>query len=573
MNIKQKSWGILLLCLALLAGAYLGYLRFQSPRAESVEEVPVALEQAKEGPDFQLMLSDLKIMSKEVHSVDSEGLHAMHAYLLERLTALGYEPKEERYSLTMEEILALHQARCDFRGKPMEETEEFIREYSGIGDKPTMELNNISVLIPAENTEETIVFMAHTDSVKMGPGTFDDTVSVAALLESLRLMQGVTPQRNLLFLFTDGEEQGLLGAFKYLESHPEMKEKTALVLNLEARGNHGALIMFETSKNNLAMVKTLNEAVQRPVSTSIATAVYRTMRNDTDLTPFFMRDIPGMNFAVIENAKVYHTPEDNYQTFSRDSARVYLDTAASLVKYFATAENIQVQSDEEGVFFPLLGDKLVVLSQRVANGLSFGAGILSLGLMALYMMRRRVRLSRVLLSFVYYLLFLTATYFVCLGLVEIVHALHNFEEGQSMIGSSLSTPLFLLMALMSGGLGFTLMYRHKKSVTPLENALGALLLPAILCLALPFLFPAGSYLFFGITYLALFALVLTRLFPRAGLLWSMAAGFGMMLRIAPISYLVYVALTFYNAHLAVTLLMLPILTLGAVAGSERRQNA
>lgn len=573
MNIKLKSWGIVLVFLALLAGSYLGYLRFQPPKAALVEERAVALEEAKAEPDFQLMLSDLKTMSQQVHSVDTPAIHEVHRYLVERLTALGYAPVEERYSLTMEEILAIEQTRVVFRGRPMEATEQSIREKSGIGDKPTMNLNNISVLIPAENAQETIIIMAHTDSVKMGPGTFDDTVSVAAMLESLRLLKGLTPQRDMLFLFTDGEEQGLLGAFKYLEDHPEMKEKTALVLNLEARGNHGALIMFETSKNNLAMVRTLNEAVRRPVSTSIATAVYRTMKNDTDLTPFFMKDMPGMNFAAIENARVYHTPQDNYQTFSRDSARMYLDTVTSLARYFATAETIQVQSGEEGVFFPLLGDKLVVLPQGTANLFSWLAGVLALGLAAFYILKKKARLSRVLLSLGVYLLALVITYFAGMGFVEGVHALHHFEQGQSMVGSPLSTPLFLVMAMVAGGLCFWLMQRRKKAASPLENALGALLLPALLCLAVPILFPAGSYLFSVVTCLALLALLLCRLLPKGRVLWAMAAGFAAMLVIAPIGYLVYVALTFYSAHLAVVLLMLPVLTMGAVAGMEEAERA
>ena len=56
-------------------------------------------------------------------------------------------------------------------------------------------------------------------------------------------------------------------------------------------------------------------------------------------------------------------------------------------------------------------------------------------------------------------------------------------------------------------------------------------------------------------------------------LWAMAAGFAAMLVIAPIGYLVYVALTFYSAHLAVVLLMLPVLTMGAVAGMEEAERA
>ena len=79
-------------------------------------------------------------------------------------------------------------------------------------------------------SEEAVLFVAHTDSVKYGPGAFDDIVSVAAMLEGLRQLQGVIPLRDMVFLFTDGEEQGLLGAAKYVENHPDMAARTRLWL-------------------------------------------------------------------------------------------------------------------------------------------------------------------------------------------------------------------------------------------------------------------------------------------------------------------------------------------------------
>ena len=55
--------------------------------------------------------------------------------------------------------------------------------------------------------------MAHYDSVAAGPGISDDLAGVAAWLEVARALgHGPAPSRDVLFLFADGEEMGLLGA-------------------------------------------------------------------------------------------------------------------------------------------------------------------------------------------------------------------------------------------------------------------------------------------------------------------------------------------------------------------------
>jgi Zn-dependent M28 family amino/carboxypeptidase len=140
---------------------------------------------------------------------------------------------------------------------------------------------------------------------------FDDIVSVAALLEGLRAVQGKETARDLLFLFTDGEEQGLLGAAKFVTDHPEYQQRTRLVVNWEARGNSGVLILFQTTDNNLGIIQNYRQAVSHPFSLSIATSIYKTMPNDTDLTHFINAGYPGINFAVICSPHVYHTELDN----------------------------------------------------------------------------------------------------------------------------------------------------------------------------------------------------------------------------------------------------------------------
>lgn len=73
--------------------------------------------------------------------------------------------------------------------------------------------NVYATLSSGEPSAETVVLGAHYDSVLRAPGASDDATGVAAVLAVAREMARVTPRRrDLLFVFFDEEERGLLGS-------------------------------------------------------------------------------------------------------------------------------------------------------------------------------------------------------------------------------------------------------------------------------------------------------------------------------------------------------------------------
>jgi hypothetical protein len=92
-----------------------------------------------------------------------------------------------------------------------------------------------------------IVLMAHYDSVGAGPGAGDDASGVATILETVRALKAgkETGGHPIRVLFTDGEENGLLGASAYLRD-PAARAETGAVVNMEARGNNGPSYLFQT---------------------------------------------------------------------------------------------------------------------------------------------------------------------------------------------------------------------------------------------------------------------------------------------------------------------------------------
>jgi acetylornithine deacetylase/succinyl-diaminopimelate desuccinylase-like protein len=100
-------------------------------------------------------------------------------------------------------------------------------------------VHNVLVRIPGKISGKALLLAAHYDSTHTGPGAADDGASVAAILEALRALKNLPPlQNDLICIFTDGEEAGLLGAETFVSEHPWAKA-IGLALNFEYRGNRG----------------------------------------------------------------------------------------------------------------------------------------------------------------------------------------------------------------------------------------------------------------------------------------------------------------------------------------------
>jgi acetylornithine deacetylase/succinyl-diaminopimelate desuccinylase-like protein len=99
--------------------------------------------------------------------------------------------------------------------------------------KQAVQIQNVLVKISGTRSSKAVLLSAHYDSVATGPGAADDGASVAAILETLRAIKTQPAlQNDLICLFTDSEESGLLGAKAFVEQHPWTKE-IGMVLNFE----------------------------------------------------------------------------------------------------------------------------------------------------------------------------------------------------------------------------------------------------------------------------------------------------------------------------------------------------
>jgi hypothetical protein len=162
---------------------------------------------------------------------------------------------------------------------------------------------------------------------------------------------------DVIFLFTDGEEAGLLGAKAFLFNHPWSKD-IGLVINFDSRGNKGPAVMYETSPENRWLIAQFARAAVRPTSSSLMSEVYKLLPHDTDFTVFKDAGLPGFNFALIEGSSSYHDPSDTFDRVDPGSLRLLVESALALTSHFG---NLQLNHDDHGaaVYFDVLGVTLL----------------------------------------------------------------------------------------------------------------------------------------------------------------------------------------------------------------------
>ncbi|KOX20716.1 hypothetical protein ADK67_28770 [Saccharothrix sp. NRRL B-16348] len=208
---------------------------------------------------------------------------------------------------------------------------------------------------PAVSGGKALLLVAHYDSVPTGPGAADDGAAVAAMLETLRALTTGGVRNDVVFLFTDGEEVGALGAEAYVRRNGV--DGVGAVLNWEARGSGGPVWMFQTGDDNAAFVSAFGEASSRPIANSFAYEVYRRMPNYSDFTVFQEAGARGLNSAFIEHVDDYHSPYDDLERLDRGSLQHHGETMVGLVR--ALGDRDLRAGDGDAVYFDLFSRVLV----------------------------------------------------------------------------------------------------------------------------------------------------------------------------------------------------------------------
>jgi hypothetical protein len=204
-----------------------------------------------------------------------------------------------------------------------------------------VEVSNIIGVIPGSDPklkDEYIVIGGHLDHVgdnKNGTynsGALDNASGVATLMEVAKAIKEAKepPKKTILFIAFNGEEEGLFGAYHYVENpvFPMNKDNT-VVINIDMVGSKN--IMPLTLGNYSELETKLREDLFK-YAKDLGMECTKAKESASDHTPFAERDIQALTLIHmdIENP-AYHTPKDKVED-TIDQERI--GQVAKLVLYY-----------------------------------------------------------------------------------------------------------------------------------------------------------------------------------------------------------------------------------------------
>ena len=317
------------LALCIVLATVIAWAASKTPTPAGIDAPREAFSAARAWPDVQAI-------GARPHPIGSAGHDLARDLIVRRLWALGLSPQV-------------------WRGRALERFDERGEAYIEGG-----EIQDIIAVLPGRSrAKPAVAIMAHYDSVPASPGAADDTVGVAAALETARALKASgSHDRDVVLLLTDGEEAGLLGARAFFADNP-LARHIGAVLNLESRGGGGRAIMFQTGPGDGAMIDLFARTAAGPTASSLTGFVYAHMPNDTDFTISSALGLPGFNFAFIGRPFDYHAASSTSAVTERGSLQHIGQQALAAARALADAPDLPPRRADV-VYQDLLGGPVIV---------------------------------------------------------------------------------------------------------------------------------------------------------------------------------------------------------------------
>lgn len=338
------------------------------------------------------VVKDIEVMSKEHHSVaHPEERAAVREYLIGRLQDLGAD--------------TVRVFSYDSLVGPKNKHVEYVFDAHDI-------VADFAPLTVSEGKPTELLFVAHYDSRYSQPfakdtvwsyGAADDGYGVGVILETVsQLLKNRTEwKQGVKVLFTDAEEVGMMGMTAIWENDRDVFENVGLMINVEARGTWGPVLLFEACPGNEKVLDLYASASKFPFTYSLTTVVYNFMPNFTDFT--IVKDsIPGLNFSNIADVNHYHTHLDNFSNISEKTIQHYGEQVLPLAEAYVTGEEYKdvnaMKAEKDAVNFtiPALGlFNFSKIGYTIVNVVVF---VLFLLLFGMEGVRGRIKVQKVLVK-------------------------------------------------------------------------------------------------------------------------------------------------------------------------------
>ena len=275
----------------------------------------------------------------------------------------------------------------------------------------TGNIYNIIAKLKGKDSGKAVAIVAHYDSQPNTPGAGDDGANCAAMLEVARILKAGSPLKNdILFLFTDGEEEGLLGAAGFVQDS-SWRDKVGIVLNFEGRGSSGVSNMFETNPENGWSITEYARSGAHLNANSLSYELYKILPNNTDYTIFKQAGIAGLNHAYIDRFVDYHSMTDRPENFDQDTYQEQGDNMLSLAWHFGNADLSETKAPDI-TYFSFFGHWMIRYPAGWNQWLLVLANLLLVAVWVAGIVRKKIRGWGIVVGILLFPLLLVLLYFL-----------------------------------------------------------------------------------------------------------------------------------------------------------------
>lgn len=434
-------------------------------------------------------MTHLKVLAAAPRPTGSAGAARSQGYLIQQLTQLGLRPS----------VVSSVECRHDE------------------GELVCGRVSNVYAVQPGTDSRRTVLLVAHYDSVTSGPGAGDNAASVAALLEVLRALRDSAPlPSDVAVLFTEGEEDGLLGSRAAVRSGMLPSPASTVVLNFDARGIGGRVNVIETGQAGGRPTGRPTEG--GPFASSSAPAVYALLGNSTDFTVLDDAGYPGLNLAFFSGSAHYHTATDRVASLDQSTLQDVGQSALVLTRRLAPDLGA---AGRAGTYFPALGLE-VAYPTWFASVLAGLTAVLLLWAVVAARRSGSADLRKVGLSSLATTLSLVAAAAIGWAAWPILIALQPHYVGFTQGDPYDASPARVALAVLAAAAPVVAWYLAGRAANRSERLLGVVVVVGAVGLVASVLVPSAAYLFVVPSLVGVVVTLLTLRWPDGAP--SLAAG-------------------------------------------------
>ena len=194
-----------------------------------------------------------------------------------------------------------------------------------------------------------LLLAVHYDTAPQSLGAADVGAPVAAVLETLRALPPLA--NDVIVLFADGQHTRALGATAFADHHPWARD-VGLVLQFEARGMRGPLMLYDTHGGNGAAIAGWIHAAPLPLGSSLMHELHQVARPDA----LARVGQAGLYFTNIEGAPDERGSLDTPERFDDATLQHMGETMLAVTRHFGNAPLAGIARADHVYFtLPLVG--------------------------------------------------------------------------------------------------------------------------------------------------------------------------------------------------------------------------